>query len=71
MFQITPEAQKAVIRHLSEDGYLELRLERAGNKVRVSGMYEDQEVLVFDELLPLFNGDTLTLSGLKIKLDLE
>jgi hypothetical protein len=71
-FQITDEAKKVVIKHLSEDGLLDLRISRvSANKFQITGEYDNVTVLSFPQLFSIYNGDALTLTGLKMVLDIE
>ena len=69
-FHITDNAKNAVIEHLSSAGYLDLCLERHGDKFEVSGKYKGEKILTLDDRVTIYDGDSLTLEGLKFKLEL-
>ena len=70
-WRVTDEAKNAVLSTLAEDGYLDLAVVRTGtNDVWIQGKYKDMTVV---ELGPfaIGPGDSLTLQGVKLKLEID
>ena len=71
-FKLTKEAAQLATKILSEDGYLDVVIEQTGKKkIKVSLCHKSITVFELDEVELPSIGSTLTLSGMKIKLDLE
>ncbi len=70
-FKITDEAKKAVVKHLSEEGLLDVCINRIDrDRFEITGEYEGLTVVRLDAV-KLYAGDSLTVQGMKMVLSLD
>ena len=70
-FEITENAKKAVIKHLSKEGLLEFCIERTQpNQFVFTGLYDGLEVIKLP-VVTIYPGDSLTITEMKIVLELD
>ena len=70
-FKMTPEAHRIAIETLSKQGLLDLRLTRTGkDEFAVEGVKDDVAILSMGTV-HVREGDTVTISGLKMELELN
>lgn len=69
-FKITEEAKEAVVRHLSKEGLLDIRIERDNDWFTIHGIYDGLRVIELDKQ-QIYDGNSLTITGMKMVLDLE
>lgn len=63
-FEMTEEAQRIALEHLSNDGSLMVRITRVGRNEFEVGLYKDDVMMLQMEGFSLEKGDSFVLSGI-------